>query len=86
MGKKVLLVDTDLRLPQIHRFLSLENSYGLTDILDGRMEILSAIQKVPQLDNLSVITSGKLSGDVTRLLLHQRMKQTIDFLSKVLWI
>ena len=81
MGKKVLLVDTDLRLPQVHRLLGLENSYGLTDVLDGKMELFSTIQKIPQWDNLSVITSGQLSGDVTRLLLHARMAETIENLS-----
>ena len=33
MGKKVLLVDSDLRKPKIHEFLEIPNNQGLTEIL-----------------------------------------------------
>ena len=80
-GQRVLLVDNDLRLPQIHELLEIENSYGLSDVLTGKMDLSSVIKKVPQWDNLSVITAGKLSTDVTPLLFSPTMEKIIDNLS-----
>ncbi len=37
-GLKVILVDSDLRIPQIHEILGLDNSYGLSSVLEGRLK------------------------------------------------
>lgn len=57
-GKKVLLVDADLRRPKLHEFCCLENTRGLTDILTMGLGIESVLQKLDY--GASAITSGLL--------------------------
>ena len=81
LGKKVLLVDHNLRSPRIHQLLGIENSHGLTEILTDKVDLFSAIKKIPQNDSLSVITAGNITPDVIRLLLSAKMKKLMNQLS-----
>jgi len=56
-GQRTLLIDADLRNPSQHQLFGLENRIGLSSILSGRNG-LDAIQTVPKLANLSVLTAG----------------------------
>ncbi|WP_036480416.1 polysaccharide biosynthesis tyrosine autokinase [Myxosarcina sp. GI1] len=78
MGQKVLLIDADLRRPQVHRWIGVENKAGLSNILATGLNIEEAIIKVPQWENLSVITAGDIPPDPTRLLSSQKMQQLMD--------
>jgi len=42
-GKRVVLVDADLRLPTIHEFMGLRNTFGLSSVLEGRLEAQQAL-------------------------------------------
>ncbi len=42
-GNRVILVDGDLRRPQVHRYLELQNGQGLTSVLSGKTELAGAI-------------------------------------------
>ena len=55
-GKRVVIVDCDLRKPRIHMKLKLTNNKGLTDYLIGKIKLNEAISKVN--NNLDVITAG----------------------------
>ena len=55
--RKVLLVDADLRKPDVHRIYGLPNEYGLTDILKNGHDLSKAIRKVRGM-NLYVVTAG----------------------------
>ncbi len=65
-GKRVLLIDADLRRPRVHELLRVDNKVGLGDLLAGPVGVHDAIQAVeisPDLcdgiaRSLSVITSG----------------------------
>ena len=79
IGKKVLLVDADLRKPQIHRRLGLNNIIGLSNLIrDSEMPIFDCITKVPNNTNLSVITSGLKTPDPTRLLGSDRLRKIMN--------
>ncbi len=78
MGQKVLLVDADLRRPQVHRWMGLPNTEGLSNILATNLPIEAAIQTVPQWENLSVITAGDIPPDPTRLLSSQKMQEFME--------
>ena len=75
LGKRVLLIDADLRKPQIHKRLELNNIRGLSNYLsDDSLEIDDVIQKVPNNKNWDVITAGQTVPDTTRLFSSKRMK------------
>ncbi|MFM7364302.1 MAG: GumC family protein [Cuspidothrix sp.] len=79
MGKRVLLVDTDLRRPQIHKFLELNNLWGLSNLISSNMDAKQVIQEIPTINNLSVITSGPIPPDPGRLLSSEKMRQLMEY-------
>ncbi len=58
-GKRVLLVDADLRKPTVHHTFRLSNTRGLSNFLVGR-EGLKEIVQTTAVDNLEVLTSGPI--------------------------
>ena len=83
IGQKVLLVDADLRKPQIHKRLAMNNLVGLSNlIIDDEIDIFSTIQSVPNIDNLKVLTAGVSPPDPTRLLSSDRAKNVMKELSE----
>ncbi|CCI17834.1 Protein-tyrosine kinase [Microcystis aeruginosa PCC 9807] len=82
MGQKVLLVDADLRRPQIHLRLNLDNDHGLSNVLAESLDWNEAIQSLPRYENLSILTAGQIPPDPTRLLSSQRMQEMISQLQQ----
>jgi capsular exopolysaccharide synthesis family protein len=82
MGQKVLLIDCDLRLPQVHKRLGLTENQGLSNILATGLDLDEAIQPLPQWENLSVLPAGDTPPDPSRLLHSQKMKQLVDQLNQ----
>lgn len=78
-GQRVLMVDSDLRRPSLHKFLKVSNSLGLTNYLLKQASLEEVIQttKNPLLDFLP---SGKLPSSSLGILSSQRMK---DFIREV---
>lgn len=66
-GKRVLLVDADLRKPSLHVTFNANNSRGLTSVLTGQMPLEAAI--LPGgVENLSILTSGPIPPNPAELL------------------
>ncbi len=79
MGQRVLLVDADLRKPQIHTRLGLNNLSGLSNLLaEDDQHWKDVVQGVSGYDNWSVITSGRRPPDPTRLLSSKRMHALVE--------
>ena len=76
-GKKVLLLDADLRRPQVHKAMGTTNHLGLTDLLRGSHDLQDVIQKVDGLENLTIISSGSLPPNPAELLGSARMEQIL---------
>jgi capsular exopolysaccharide family len=72
-GKRVLLVDADLRKPSLHRILGLDNDIGLTNLLAGDQTRSVNIAKPTHLPNLFVIPSGPLPPNPAELLSGSKM-------------
>jgi len=73
LGLRVLLIDSDLRRPQIHYRLGLNNLIGFSNLLiDPTIELNKVIKKVEGFDKWNVITGGTLPPDPARLLGSQR--------------
>lgn len=82
MGKRVLLVDTDLRRPQVHKISELNNLWGLSNLISSNMDAKQVIQEMPTINNLSVITSGPIPPDPGRLLSSEKMGQLMEYFHK----
>lgn len=77
VGKKVLLIDTDLREPTVHNSLMLRNNIGLSDILSERTSIAECIQQ-SNVTNLDILTSGQIPSKPSELLGSQKMEVFIS--------
>lgn len=78
MGKRVLLVDADLRRPQLHRALGLSNQEGLSTLLLGDRAPADLIQMAPREDNFFILTAGPSPHDPSRLLASHRMRAIME--------
>lgn len=70
-GKKVIIVDCDLRKPTIHKRFKLSNQKGLTDLLKNDTDF-SFIQKIEE--NLYLLTSGTLPPNPAEVLSSNKMR------------
>ena len=79
MDLRILQIDADLRKPQLHSRLGLNNITGLSNIITNEeIKISDAIQNVPGFPNWNVITSGTKPPDPTRLLQSKKMDNIVS--------
>jgi capsular exopolysaccharide synthesis family protein len=72
-GRRVLLIDCDLRAPRLHQLLGASGTPGVTDYLQGQSDEFSIMQCGP-LENLFFIPSGQQSDHPAELVANGRMK------------
>lgn len=73
-GKRVLLVDADLRKPTTHQCFKLDNSVGFSSYLTHQADAAEVIQPTP-IEGVSVITAGPLSPNPVELLSSERLRE-----------
>jgi len=81
-GRRVLLIDADLRGPRLHMMLGTAASPGLSDYLQGRSDEFSIMQR-GSMENLFFIPSGEQISDPSELVANGRLKflmQRVDAL------
>jgi succinoglycan biosynthesis transport protein ExoP len=78
VGQRVLLVDADLRCPQLHAKLGLPNLRGLGDAISTDISLNDAIQRAPNQDNLFVLTAGHIPPDPIKLLSSKKMQYLME--------
>lgn len=83
-GRRVILVDTDLRRPTVHQKFGMNRGVGLTNVLIGHASLSSALRDT-DIPGLQVLTSGPLPPNPAELLnsqpmhdLHARLKEHAD--------
>ena len=79
LGRKVLLIDADLRRPTIHRIFNLGNRIGLTDILTGKARWEQTIQNT-QIENLKVLLAGPTLPNPAEILSTGRVGELLHIL------
>jgi len=72
-GRRVLLIDADLRGPRLHMMLGTTSSPGLADYLQGSSDEFSIMQRGP-MENLFFIPSGQEISDPAELVSNGRLK------------
>lgn len=76
-GKKVLIVDCDMRKPTVHYTFSLKNVIGLSNLLTRQCTLEEAIQET-DIEGLSVITSGPIPPNPAELLASKQMMLVLE--------
>jgi capsular exopolysaccharide synthesis family protein len=76
VGKRVLLIDCDMRRPRQHRIWEIPNLLGMSNILAGQNEVKPAIHKV--FLNVDMLPAGKIPPNPVTLLDSQRMADLIE--------
>jgi polysaccharide biosynthesis transport protein len=82
MGQRVLLVDANLRQPEIHNLANLNNLWGLSNLISTNLPLEDVIKEIPSMRQLSVITSGPLPPDPGKLLSSARMSLLMEEFQK----
>jgi capsular exopolysaccharide synthesis family protein len=78
LGKRVLLIDADLRRPKLHERVGLENTVGLSNLLTSQATIHEVLQVISS--DLSILTAGTVQADPARLLGSNRMQELVTSL------
>ena len=76
MGKRVLLIEADLRKPSLHRELGVRGETGLSSVLSGSATLASVVQATDE-ERLSVVLSGPLPPNPAELLSGSRLVSLI---------
>jgi capsular exopolysaccharide synthesis family protein len=80
LGRRVLLVDADLRHPMQHHIWKLTNAAGLSDVLVGQADFEAVVTE--GMDNLDVLSSGVIPPNPLALLDSKRMASLIEYFSE----
>ena len=76
-GRRVLVVDADLRKPKLHKMARIKNETGLSDAVTTEAPWTDYVQ-LSGVDNLDLITAGATSPNPIALLNSEKMKQLIQ--------
>ncbi len=80
-GKKVLLIDADMRLPNIARQLDLPQTPGLSNLLAGINDVQSTVQPSGVQPNFTVLTAGDIPPNPSELLGSEQMAALLEKLT-----
>lgn len=81
-GKKVILIDFDLRKPRLHLSFNTDNSKGMSTILIHKTTIEDCIKKT-DIDTLDFITAGPVPPNPSELIMHENFDFVIENLKKI---
>jgi protein-tyrosine kinase len=81
LNKTVLLVDTDIRKPSIHKYFGLEDGPGLSDYLIGKAQISDVLVN-PGIDRFVILPGGRPLTNSAELLGSPRMRFLLDELKQ----
>jgi len=80
---RVLLIDADLRRPNVHHRFGLSAKTGLSTLLTGAITLEEAVQRVPDVPNLDVLVSGPMPPFPTEMLSSEMMSRLIEHAKNV---
>ncbi len=84
LGKKVLVIDADMRRPHLHRVFNTDNSIGLSNLLSNVVrqgDVVSIFRKTT-VPNVMFMSAGTIPPNPADLLTSQKMAMTLHFCSK----
>ncbi len=81
LGKRVVLVDTDLRRPNVHHVMKMTREKGLADVLRGQASLEEVIRPTPA-ENLWMISSGRVPPNPSELIGSDAMNKVLKELNE----
>ncbi|MGB6838389.1 MAG: polysaccharide biosynthesis tyrosine autokinase [Dehalococcoidia bacterium] len=81
-GKRVVVVDSDLRRPNLHKLFGLSNTGGLSSALLSKEASLDGYVQRTRFENLAVLTSGPLPPNPSELLSSRRLDAVLEALKR----
>ena len=73
----MVIVDADLRSPDVARILNVPTSPGLADVLEGKCSLMEAIQPLGKHNNY-VLTAGRISKNPHHVVQDQPITELLD--------
>lgn len=80
-GKKVLLIDTDMRKGYTHKLFKVSNDNGLSDLLSGKVNLEKVVKKVPEI-GFDFVSRGMVPPNPAELLMHRRFDELLTWASQ----
>ncbi len=77
-GTRVLLIDADLRRPNVHHRFGLNGKVGLSTILSGQTTLENSVQRVAEVPDLEILASGPVPPFPTEMLSSQTMTDLLQ--------
>ena len=74
MGKKTILIDTDLRRPVVNKVFNVDKSPGITDYLSGYIDDFSKVTLKSSIPNLYIVPSGMVPPNPSELLGSKKVR------------
>jgi capsular exopolysaccharide synthesis family protein len=85
-GRRALMIDADMRNPQLHELLGAEPGPGLAEYLRGELDEFAVLQRGP-MENLYLLPAGSNTGNPAELVANGRMKFLLNRLEPLFdWI
>ena len=85
-GEKVLVVDTNLRAPVLHKWFKADSANGLSEVLSGEIEVSQAVRTTP-VENLKLLASGRNPLKALFMLRSEKFTDLLDSLkAEAQWI
>ncbi len=81
-GKKVIILDLDMRKPKIHLGFGVENIVGMSTLLIGKNNFQECIHH-SDFNNLDFITSGPVPPNPSELIINGKLDQIVENLKKI---
>jgi len=75
--QKILLLDTDMRRPMVNVLFKLPLEIGFSDLLLKEVDVKDTIKQTP-IQNLSIVTAGKLIKDPSAILNPTKLREVIE--------
>lgn len=75
-GMRVVVMDTDLRRPNVHKVLKMERGAGLADVLRGDVDLASVVRPT-RIQNLWTLSSGRVPPNPSELIGSEQMQRVM---------
>ena len=82
IGKRVLIIDCDLRKPAVYKSLAIKGDPGLTDVLANFATLSDSLQHIDK-HGIYVLTAGSAIPDPTMILQSEKLKVMFEELSSI---